>query len=113
MLTSSRQHLADVQIADIDRVILGALTLINTTTQNLKIRVRVRCEEERQRIPFVPGSVPDAMYRGLELAVGLPLEVLADVADERAGLGRRIDPDAVLIEDLEGGDRILEDKCQV
>lgn len=112
MLTPSRQHLPDVQIADIDRVILRALTLVNTTFQNLKIRVRVRCEEERQRIPFVPGSVPDTMYSSLKLAVGLPLKVLADVADERAGLGRRIDPDAVLVEDLEGGDRVLEDKCQ-
>lgn len=112
MLAPSRQHLPDVQIADIDRVILGALTLVNTTIQNLKVGIRVRCEEERQGVPFVPGSVPDTVYGRLKLAVGLPLEVLADVADERAGLGRRIDPDAVLIEDLEGGDRVLEDKCQ-
>lgn len=69
MLTPSGQHLPDVQIADIDRVILGALTLVNTTIQDLKIRVRVRCEEERQGIPFVPGSVPDTVYRGLELVV--------------------------------------------
>lgn len=60
----------------------------------------------------MPSSVPDAMYRRWELSIGLPLEILSDIADERARLGRRIDPDAVLIEDLEGGDRVLEDECQ-
>lgn len=56
--------------------------------------------------------IPDAVYRGLKLSIGLPFEILTDVADERAGLGRRVDPDSVLVEDLERGDRVLEDKRQ-
>lgn len=50
------------------------------------------------------------MNRCLELAVGLPLQILTDITDEGAGLGRCIDPNAVLIKNLEGRDRVLEDK---
>lgn len=60
----------------------------------------------------MPSPVPDAMDRRRELSVRLPLEILSDITDERARLGRRFDPNAVLVEDLEGGNRVLEDKCQ-
>jgi hypothetical protein len=101
----------NVQVAHIDRLILGTFTLVDTTRQDLEIHVRIRREEERQRIPFTPRSVPDTMYRRLKLAVGLPLEILADVTNEGARFWRRVDPDAVLVEDLEGRDRVLEDEC--
>lgn len=111
MLAPSRQHFLNIQIAHIDRLILGTFTLIDTARQDFEIHVWIWSEEERQRISFAARSVPDAVYRRLELAVGLPLEILADVADEGAGLGRRVDPDAVLVEDLEGWDVVLEDEC--
>lgn len=44
------------------------------------------------------------MHSRLELAVGLPLEVLSDIADESAGFGRRINPDTVFVEYLESRD---------
>lgn len=101
----------DVQVAHIDRFILGAFTLVDAAPQDLEIHVRIWREEEGQRVSFTPCSVPDTMYRRLELAVGLPLEILADVADEGTRFWRRVDPDAVLVEDLEGRDRVLEDEC--
>lgn len=52
------------------------------------------------------------MYRRLELAVGLSFEVQTNITDEGARLGRCIDPNAVLIKNLEGGDRVLEDECE-
>lgn len=112
MLAPGRQYLSNVKIADIDRIIFWTFTLINTAIQDFEIHVRIGCEEERQRVSFMPRSVPDAMYRRLELAVGLPFEILTNITDESAGLGRRIDPDAVLVEDFEGGHRVLEDKCE-
>lgn len=112
MLAPGRQHFLNVQIAHIDRLILGTFTLVDTAGQDFEVHIWIWREEERQRISFTARSVPDAVYRRLELAVGLPLKILADVANEGTGLGRRIDPNAVLVEHLEGGNVILEDKCQ-
>lgn len=112
VLAPGRQDLPNIKIADIDLPILGALTLVDAATQDLKIHVWVGCEEERQGIPLMPSPVPDAMDRRRKLPVGLPLEILSDITDERARLWRRIDPDPVLVEDLKRGDRILENKCQ-
>lgn len=111
MLVPCRQDLSYVQIAHIDGLILGTLSLTDTARQDLEIRIRIWREEERERISLAPRPVPDPVYRRLELAVGLPLEILPDVADEGSRLWRRVDPDAVLVEDLEGRDRVLlEDK---
>lgn len=113
MLVPGRQNLSDVQIAYVDGLILGLFTLIDTARQDLDIRIRIWREEERERVSLAARPVPDPVYRRLELAVGLPLEILADVADEGSRLWRRVDPDAVLVEDLEGRDRVLlQDKCK-
>lgn len=107
-----RQDLPNIQIADVGFFILGTFALVDAATQNFEVHVRVGREEERQRIPLMPSPVPDAMYRRRELPVGLSLEILSDITDECSRLGWRIDPDAVLVEDLESGDRVLEDKRQ-
>ena len=112
MLAPGRQYLLYVQVADIDLLVSGTFTVIDTAIQDLEVHVRVGCEEEWQRVPLASRPIPDTMYRRLEPAVGLPLEILADVADERAGLGRRVDPDPILVEHLEGGDGVLEDERQ-
>lgn len=109
MLAPGWQYLPDIQVADIDSFILGAFTPIDTAPQDLEVHVRIGRQEEGQRVSFMARSVPDAMHRRLELAVGLPFEILADIADKGAGFGRRIDPDAILVEDFEGRDRVLQD----
>lgn len=50
------------------------------------------------------------MNSGREFAVRLLLEILSDVTYKRARLRRRVDPDAILVEDFERGDGVLEDE---
>lgn len=107
MLLPRRQNPPDIQVPDVDLLILLS---IPTTLQHLQLRIRIRRQEERQRVSLLPRLVPHAMHSRRKFSIRLLLEVLAHVADKGVWLGRRIDPDSVLVEDFEGGDGVLENE---
>ena len=76
-------------------------SVLEYAVQHLHVDIRVHGEEEGQRVPLLARLVAHAVHRRGEEPVGLPLEVLAYVADERAFLRGRVDPLAGLVEDFE------------
>jgi hypothetical protein len=111
MLPPRGQHASYVQIADVDLLRrLLARRLVSAARQHLQLGIRIRREEKGQRVALQRRLVAHPMHGGGELARRVPLEVLPDVAHEGAFLRGRVDPEAVLVEDLEGGDVVLEDE---
>lgn len=113
VLLPGGKNAPDVQIADIDGLVSLVLVVgILAAIENAQVYVRIHGEEERHRVPLQASLVANSVYSRREQTIGLLLEVLAHVAHQHAGLRRRIDPHAILVENLKGGDRVLEDEGQ-
>jgi hypothetical protein len=117
MFLSRRQNSPDIQIPHINLLILPPLLPVLTTIQfilttlkYLQFRIRIRRQKERQRISLLARLIPDPMHSSRKLPIRLLLEILAYITYESTRLGWCIDPDAVLIQDLEGGNRVLENE---
>jgi hypothetical protein len=117
MFLSRRQNSPDIQIPHINLLILPPLLPVLTTIQfilttlkYLQFRIRIRRQKERQRISLLARLIPDPMHSSRKLPIRLLLEILAYITYESTCLGRCIDPDAVLVQDLKGRDRVLENE---
>ena len=110
MFLPRRQDAADIQVAHVDGLVLILLALLLAAFQDLHVDIRVHGQEEGKRVPLLAGLVADSVYGGGEEPVGLALEVLAYVADERALLRRRVDPLAGLVEHFQCLDFVLADE---
>lgn len=111
MLLPRRQYPPNIQIPHVNLLIaLAFLITIQTALEHFQLRISIRRQKERQRIPLLARFVPHTMNSGREFAVRLLLEILSDVTYKRARLRRRVDPDAILVEDFERGDGVLEDE---
>lgn len=113
MFLSCRQDPSDVQIPYIDLLVRLRRVLFPpispTTLEHLQLCIGIWCQEERQRIPLLASFIPDSMYRSRKPRIGLLLQILSHVAYKSAWLRRCINPDTVLIQDFQSGNRVLED----
>lgn len=107
MLESSRQYPHDIQVAHINPLILRPCACIYTTLQDIQLNIGVHGKEERERVSFLSSAIPYTVHGGWELAVGLPFEVLAYVANKGAWLGRCVNPYSLLVQYFQGGDGVL------
>lgn len=94
------QYAAGILLSDIDRLVFRCLPFCYAAVQHAQLNVWIHSQEEWQGVTSLACLVAYAMHGGGELAVALPLKVLANIADKSVRLWFSIDPDAVLIQNF-------------
>jgi hypothetical protein len=111
MFAARWQYTTNVKIADV--YIVEFLSFFpNTAFEYVDLCTGVWREEEREGVSRLTSLIANTMHCGRKPTIGLPFQVLPDVANKRSWLRWRADPNPILVENLKSRDPILKHQCK-